>query len=128
MSKWKKFAQIERRIEASETFPPVSRKDKISIDSRGVIIKRYELGVDRLTDKKIDFIIENGYDQFILNQMNSLNKVGGKKFLKLIELEMIGLSFEHITFHNFREHLNKESRMKIASLLASHDPVNEISK
>ena len=42
--------------------------------------------------------------------MNSLNKVGGKKFLKLIELEMIGLSFEHITFHNFREHLNKESR------------------
>lgn len=128
MSKWKKFSQVERRLEASEKLPALSRKDKVSIDNRNIMIKRHELGIDRLTDNLIEFVKENGYDLFILHQMNLPNKIGGKKFFKLLELEMIGLSFEYIAFHNFRKNLIKESRMKIASLLASHDSISNTNE
>ena len=118
MSVWKRLTLLERRIEAHETFPPSLRKDSKELDLRSVWIERYELGVHKPSDKQLSKIREVGYDHFVVDLMNSKNKIGGTKYLKLCEMGKVDLTFEYIVFHNLRDRLIPENRTMIARLLA----------
>ena len=107
-------------MEASETLPPLSSKDSHELNLRRVLIERYELGVQRLTDNQIAKINDIGYDLYVISEMNNINKIGSKRYHRLCELSKIELTFELIIFHNFRDKLKLKNRAMIARLLAQN--------
>lgn len=120
MSIWNRLGILERRIEAEELWPHPSRKDDKRLNIRSILIQRYELGIQKLSEKQISKIKDIGYDRYIVDQMNNLKKIGDKKYQKLCDINKIELTFEYIVFHNFRDKIKSENRAVIAGLLAKH--------
>ena len=117
MTLWTKISRVERRIKANSTYPLASQKDNQRLDIRGIMIKRYELGIDGLSDSSIRAILGYGYDRFAIDQMKKRKLIGSEKFQKLKNMEMLGLTFEYIVYSHFRLEIPEENILLIAKLL-----------
>lgn len=117
MTLWTKLSRIERRIQATAIYPLASVKDNHNLDIRSVMIKRYELGIDRPSEKSIRAILGYGYDRFAIEQMKNSKLIGTEKFKKLCSLEMLGLTFEYIVYSHFKYDIPEKNQTKIAKLL-----------
>lgn len=118
MSSWKRLSQLERRVEASSLLPQPQKNDCTIIDIRHVLIERIGLGVQKLTPTLLNKIKNNGYDNYIIESVNSIPKRGKTLFYELVNLGKIELTNEYIAFHYFRDKIKNSARMSIAQLLS----------
>lgn len=114
-----KIKQLARRVEADSLLPPLTKNDNPSIDFRRVLIEREELGLARPSPRALNALKEKGYDTFFIEQMNSYTKIGLSLFHKLVAIDRIDLTTEHIVFNHYRDRLSPDCRRRIAILLLS---------
>ena len=117
---WNDFNISERKEEAEQRMPPLLKKDNLIINLRNVYIERAILGIQRLTDSKLDRIFEIGYDALLVEEMNQSLSIGAKRYQQLVSINRIALTSEHIAFHHFRKKLKQPVRLKIAKLMADY--------
>ena len=120
MTPWKRLSELERRVEATERLPPPKYSDNKEVNVRQILIDRIGLGLQKLTPKLLEQLEAVGYDNYIIDRMNSPSKVGKRPFQELKDADKIELTTEYIVFHNFRHKLKNRSRIEIAKLLADH--------
>ena len=103
MKNWNEYTLAERKAEAEERLPELNKLDNPKLSLHSVFIERATFGVQRLTDRQINKINEIGYDAFLINKMNQLNKIGLTRYHQLCCINKNELTSEHIDFHSFRK-------------------------
>jgi hypothetical protein len=80
MSSWKRLSQLERQVEANSLLPQPQKHDCKFINIRQVLIERIGLGLQKLTPTLLNKIKNNGYDNYIIESVNSKTKLGRSLF------------------------------------------------
>ena len=125
MSPWKRLSQLERQVEASSLLPQPKKHDYDVYDIRQVLIERIGLGLQKLTPTLLNKIRNNGYDNYIIESVNSTSKLGKSLFKELVALGKIEITNEYIAFHYFRDKINNTSRIAIARLLSQNFDIKQ---
>jgi hypothetical protein len=120
MSSWKRLSQLERQVEANSLLPQPQKHDCKFINIRQVLIERIGLGLQKLTPTLLNKIKNNGYDNYIIESVNSKTKLGRSLFYELVNLGKLELTNEYIAFHYFRDKIKNSSRIGIAQLLSQN--------
>ena len=120
MSSWKRLSQLERQVEANILLPQPKKNDNSIFDIRQALVDRIGLGLQKLTPCLIDRLRTNGYDNYLIDSVNSESKLGKSIYIELINLRKVDISNEYIAFHYFRNKIKITSRIKIAQLLSHY--------
>jgi hypothetical protein len=101
--------------DADPDLPPIHGNDESSLNLRCVILERRAYGV-RLSETEISHLRDHGYESYFVRF--ATRKIGSRVFKRLRLARRLDLTTEYIVFHCYRDRLDRDTRRRIAALLA----------
>lgn len=99
------------------TLPPTAPEDREFVDLRKVWIEGMSRLLSYLSSYQQRQLANHGYCGAMREQVNSMRKIGTKKYKDLIKIKHPELSAEYFIFNYYSHALNPKQRAKIRHLL-----------